>query len=250
MRALAFPVLILLVLPGLAREIRPDPAVAGAPAAAEILKACADKYAHCATYQDQGVVRARYEGKDLDHSDEKPFTTAFVRPDRFRFEFSSRDVVGKEDRYVVWQGGKEVKSWWSLVSRLESHPSLGEGLSGPTGVSGGSAYTVPATLVADAAWKGEAWTAMKDAYRIEDAAQEGSPCYRIQRLTSSPARKVHDHELPATRGKETLWVRRSDHLLVRIDQETDFGTFFVRQTTTYAPRMDAPVAPAALAFGH
>ena len=58
MRALAFPVLILLVLPGLAREIRPDPAVAGAPAAAEILKACADKYAHCATYQDQGVVRA------------------------------------------------------------------------------------------------------------------------------------------------------------------------------------------------
>ena len=49
MRALAFPVLILLVLPGLAREIRPDPAVAGAPAAAEIKKACADKYAHCAT---------------------------------------------------------------------------------------------------------------------------------------------------------------------------------------------------------
>ena len=54
--------------------------------AKQIVKRMAEEYAKCKSYQDLGVVKTVFILPDLKRTVEKPFTTAFVRPDRFRFE--------------------------------------------------------------------------------------------------------------------------------------------------------------------
>lgn len=57
----------------------------------EVLDRLARTYAGLTTYRDAGRVVTRYfpDGR-RPHSEVKTFTTAFARPDRFRFEFRSR----------------------------------------------------------------------------------------------------------------------------------------------------------------
>src|SRR5713226_836535 len=68
----------------------------------------AKAYSGCKSYYDSGVVKTVFVHADRNRTVEKPFTTAFVRPDRFRFEFKSNEVDGQERRYIVWRKGKEV----------------------------------------------------------------------------------------------------------------------------------------------
>ena len=233
-----------------AQTIRLDPAVTQTPSAAEILKASAQVYARCTTYQDEGTVTSVFKSKDFDHKGEKHFTTAFSRANGFRFEFWEKDVADVFRRFVVAKAGSEVKSWWSLDQKVRTNPSLADALSTATGISGGAAYTVPSTLAAEGAWKGQTWTTVGGAVRVEDKNLDGAPCFRIQRLMSTAAETRGSVPVPASQGRATYWVRKKDHVLLRVERETDFGTFTARETTTYKPLLDAFVPPAALAFGH
>ena len=70
--------------------------------AQEVLDRMAKAYATCATYRDTGTVRVSHLSGGVEVSSERPFSTAFVRPDRFRFEFTARPVAGQAaNRYVV-----------------------------------------------------------------------------------------------------------------------------------------------------
>src|SRR5262245_40637691 len=57
--------------------------------AEEILERMATTYAKCKTYQDSGCVTTTFFYADRQHTHKKPFSTAFVRPGQFRFEFKS-----------------------------------------------------------------------------------------------------------------------------------------------------------------
>jgi outer membrane lipoprotein-sorting protein len=52
----------------------------------EILDRMVEAYSSCKTYQDSGVVKTIFIQNGGERVVEKRFTTAFVRPDRFRFE--------------------------------------------------------------------------------------------------------------------------------------------------------------------
>ena len=74
---------------------------------AEILGRIREAYAECESYQDEGDVTTVFFLEDGERSTHvRPFTTAFVRPDRFRFEFRSRfesgPVRADEHSFVVW----------------------------------------------------------------------------------------------------------------------------------------------------
>ncbi|MFL5330031.1 MAG: hypothetical protein ACJ8C4_14090 [Gemmataceae bacterium] len=73
--------------------------------AEDIMLAMARMYAACNTYRDTGRVVTRFvdlSGKVM-HSAERPFSTAFIRPDRFRFEFRNQfHNRGKWYRNIVW----------------------------------------------------------------------------------------------------------------------------------------------------
>src|SRR5207249_4186630 len=65
----------------------------------EIFAYMVQSYRNCTSYSDSGVVKTIFimtNGRT--RTVEQPFTTAFVRPDRFRFEFQEKS--GRPDQSV------------------------------------------------------------------------------------------------------------------------------------------------------
>src|SRR5208283_2152996 len=174
--------------------------------------------------------------------------TAFVRPGRFRFEFREQGRSGAENQYVIWQDHAEVKAWWSVTPAVRPEMNLAAAVAGATGVSGGTAYTIPSVLVKEAAWKGSTWTDPAGTYRIQDAVEAGRACYRIQRLTSAKAEVLEGHTVPATQGKLTYWLAKDDLTLLRLDDESDFGSFYSAAIAKYTPRINPDLPDSAFVF--
>jgi hypothetical protein len=201
--------------------------------AKQILDRMGATYARCRTYRDAGVVTTVYTEITGKRTVEKPFTMVYVRPDRFRFEYTERKDDGRAYRYLVWRRGKDVRSWWDVTPGVTKLESLGMALSAATGVSGGSAHRIPALLFADEVG-GRRLADITEAGRVEDAALGPVECIRIQgRYADRPV---------------TLWLEKATFLIRRIELKREFDTFFVEETTTYEPVVDGEVTEAMLAF--
>jgi hypothetical protein len=102
----------------------------------------AKAYAGCKSYRDSGVVKTVYVEAGRTRTEMKPFKTAFVRPDQFRFEYTQKRGEGAHEvnRYIVWRRGTDVRTWWDVKPGIEKPASLALALAGATGVSGGSAH--------------------------------------------------------------------------------------------------------------
>ena len=116
--------LLLAVCSGLLATLLQTRAVAEEPkpdtlTAKEILERVANVYAKCKSYRDSGVVKTVFIWTDRKRTVEKPFTTAFVRPDRFRFEYKN-----KARRYIVWRKGNDVQTWWDVTPGTKKPKSL------------------------------------------------------------------------------------------------------------------------------
>ena len=234
-----------------AGEIKPDKEISTSPSSIEVLGKVAETYKGMTSYQDEGISFTEFKRSGADHTMERHFITTFSRPGQFKFEFTQPAASGGGiDRYVVWMNNKEVKSWWTIGSKVEAHESLGNAIAGATGVSGGTAYTIPSILLKEAAWKNETWISPSGSYRIDDGIERGIDCFRVQRLTSSKARVVHDIEMPSSKGKVTYWVSKTDYLLLRVEEETDFGSFSTIAKVQYFPIINTAIPDAAFNFGH
>jgi len=159
---------------------------------------------------------------------EKPFTTAFVRPDRFRFEYEY-----KERRYILWRKGNDVQTWWDVTPGIKKPASLRLALAAATGVSSSSAKTVPALLIPDEVGGGRL-TGITEAQRIEDAKLDKVECFRIQgQYAGSPM---------------TIWVEKETFLVRRIDSQKKFDDFRTERTTTYEPVINGEISDKMLEF--
>lgn len=201
------------------------------PSAKQILNRMASAYAECQTYSDSGKVTTTYKSADGDETEVKPFTTAMIRPDQFRFEFT---VQGNpRSRYIVWQNGKTISTWWDVRRQSEQPESLGMGLAGATGVSGGSAHTIPALLMPREVG-GRLLTEVRNAKRGEDSTIAGDACFTIQAQVSG--------------DPITIWIDQKTNLVRRIDSESDFGDFTTQESTTYDPVINGEIDPSSLEF--
>jgi len=189
-------------------------------------------YRTCATYRDTGVVRTVYFEETGQRTQDRPFKTAFVRPDSFRFEFTDT-FYGKTTRYIVSQQGADVRKWWDVEPGIRNLQSLGMGLAEATGVSGGSAHVVPSLLLPEAV-SGRSLKDMTDVKRLDDAPCGSAVCARLEGLWGGQ--------------KRTLWVDLSSFVLRRIDSATVFPTFRTEQTTFYEPTFNQAVPPDSLSF--
>jgi hypothetical protein len=249
-RALVVPFGMAMLASCHAQEIRSDAPISESPSSLEVLSKAAEAYQNLKSYQDEGVAVTKFERTIADLTTECHFTTAFSRSGQFRFEFTELGVAKGLTRYVVWKNGDDVKSWWTIKPKIKRHENLGSAIAGATGVSGGTAYTIPSVLMKEAAWKGGTWTSPVSTYRISDGVERDVACFRIQRLTSTQAEKRGGIETPATTGKVTYWVSKDEFLLLRIDNETDFGSFLTKGTIQYFPTINSPVPDTAFEFGH
>ena len=198
-----------------------------------ILERTARVYAECRTYRDSGVVKTLFIRGRGNRTVKKPFTTAFVRSDRFRYEFLDRRGVEEFDRYLVWRQGEVVRTWWDIQPGVEEPATLDQALSAARGVSGASSYTIP-DLLLDLSAGFARVTDLGSAERKADDVLDGAHCFVVQGGTL-------DEPM-------TLWIDQGTFLLRRIDERHTFADFRIEETTTYEPQLDGQVPEELLAF--
>jgi hypothetical protein len=213
-----------------------------------ILARMAKTYADCPSYEDSGIVTTVFIEERGNRTDERPFTTAFVRPDRFRFEYRDNNGGNREYRYIIWSdtkatpswweiiglSGMDVRTWWDVKPGIEKPQSLDFALGSAVGVSGNSSKTIPALLMPDRVSAGGLTQHLAEATRGEDGTLGTVEWFRIDgKYGDSPI---------------TLWIEKKSYLLRRIDGQRKFANFRTEETTTYDPTIGELVTDELLAF--
>jgi outer membrane lipoprotein-sorting protein len=203
----------------------------------EVLDRMARAYSSCKSYKDRGVVTTVFfhdvRGKS---TTKQPFTTAFVRPNRFRFEFQRRPGEEGSNRYIVWRDGYSVRTWWAVGPGLESNESFVRAIAGMTGVSSGSAHTIPRLLLHVGAGGRRSLAHLTDLELLEGENSGGVPCFKIQgRFPGGEMR--------------TLWIDEKNYMIRKIFESCKFADFRTETTTTYDSRFNVDVGPDDLKFG-
>ena len=198
----------------------------------------AQAYLAANTYRDTGVVRVVFiEGRHR-QTTERRFKTAFVRPHRFRFEYSDRTSSDDEGRYIIWRNGSDVRTWWEIRPGVETPELLGHALGAAAGVSGGASMTVPTLLmpeeIAGASDAGARIFGFNDPVRLSDETLDGTPCCRL---------KVKRSDEPSV-----IWIGQRNYLIRRIDATSTFKTFRTEDTTLYEPVVDQEIPEPLLLF--
>jgi outer membrane lipoprotein-sorting protein len=206
----------------------PQPPNPPAPMTAnEHIKQMIATYSAATSYSDHGTVVTRVEGNPP-RGGTLSFETAFIRGGRFRFEFGERD-----DQYVLWSDGEHAYSYWPAAARIGQQvttdygPHLERVIAGATGVSSGTAHTIPTMLMPQL---GEAAYMLSLLNLRVDGTEEidGHHCVRI--IGNEPRGDVM-----------TLWIDRDLHLLRRIASGYRFKTFEAHYVTTYEPSLNTPI---------
>jgi RNA polymerase sigma factor (sigma-70 family) len=199
--------------------------------AMQIVDRMAKTYSDCLSYRDSGIVKTLFIENGGNRTVEKPFTTAFVRPDRFRFEY--KETVGDQQmRFIIWFKGKEVQTWWDVKPGIDKPKSLNLALGGAAGVSSNSSLNIPQLLLPDKmGWRRLALTEPK---RAKDGKLDKVECFRVEgKYGGNPI---------------TLWIDKQTYLVRRIDERAKFDNFLTEQTTTYDPTIDKKVTDKMLEF--
>ena len=197
----------------------------------EIIERMESAYANSSSYSDSGVVKIAFFGQ-VNMTVEKPFTTAFIRPDRFRYEFTEKTADGREQRFIIHLEGDHVQTYWDVQKDLK-HESLDQAVASAAGVSNGSAISVPGMLLPnEITWRrGIRFNQPK---RIDDGVFENTDCFRLQDLIfNSPT---------------TFWIDKETFLLRKIYHEQEFKDFRTQETTIYKPNLNGSVTNHSLEF--
>jgi hypothetical protein len=219
----------------------------GDPAAGKIIDRMARVYANCNSYRDSGVVTTLYLTDTGNRTTAKPFTTAFVRSDRFRFE-CKQDLGGKTPyRSIIWSNWKDIKPWWNFWSNrfeIQTWQDVKPGIEKPTSLdsalvlAGHSAENIPKQLL-----HGEVWfprlTQITETKLAEDDKLGKVECFLIEGMWA-------DRPI-------TLWIDKKSYLVRRTDEryevkEANGKAFRVEMTTTYDPIIDEKIADKLLEF--
>jgi outer membrane lipoprotein-sorting protein len=232
---------------GYARGSGPEPPPAAdqaaAPAArapvaetpARVLSRMARTYAAARSYEDEGEVTVKFVGPVANLTVKKPFSTKFVRPNLYRYEFTEGAAAGAPRRFVIWTDGAPGRSrmWWTLKPQTQEG-SLMNAIASGTGISNGSAINVPSLLMPDVI-QGSILSGLKESKVVGDEAVDGVPCIKVEGKN-------------ARGDAQTVWIDKATSLVRKV-----FGTFqvpgaAVEQTTVYKPRIDVEIPPGQFTF--
>jgi len=198
----------------------------------------AKAYASCSSYRDTGVAVTLLGSMTMTTA----FKTAFVRPDRFRFEYHQRPSrLLPGSRMIVWKERADVRVWWTVGGKVEAKESLDLALAGATGVSSGTAHTIPRLLMPRVV-SGLSLAELRGLSIVGEGNVAGDVCVRI--------RGQH----PRSSGTwYTLWIEKGRHLIRKLeDQEEVKGATGMKLRTTcttiYSPELNIAVEAADLAF--
>lgn len=211
----------------------------------QIFEQVKTNYAQCQSYLDTGQVETIFITEHGRRTEIRPFTTAFVRPTAFRFEFQSRRGEVEWTRYIVWQQGTAIKSLWTLDHREKEFNDLGFALAGAVGVSGGSAALVPPFLLPNTL-RGGLLRVLTNVTLAGEETMDKRAAYKLE------AQDVRGQTL-------TLWIDKARLVLLKLYQKQTIdpaklpsggkgAPFETETTTTFSPVINDPVPAARLEF--
>lgn len=192
-----------------------------------ILDRMAKAYAECKSYRDSGVIKTKYFTKTA-YSLEHSFNTAFVRPDRFRFEIKDED-----HRLLISANGQNVQTWWDLEPGIQTPKSLEFAMAQAVGFSGGFVGRIPAMLMPNKLEipGGLDLIAPK---QIEDGKLQNVECFRLEY-------NFRDEQF-------TLWIDKRSYLVRRIDEQIKLDRIRIERTTTFDPTINGKITDEMLEF--
>ena len=181
------------------------------------------------------MVKVVIHFRERDHTVKKPFSTAFIRPSRFRFEYIEIKPLVKTSKFIAYQNGQDIKAHWDLAQGVSQINTIGEALALAAGISGGSARTVPTMLLPDKSHFRNAILFFSSPKRTVDEVIDGIDCYRI--------------EDPNDYRDLTLWIDKEEFLLRKMYVEKDLKDSQAETITTYEPILNGEVTEKMLEFG-
>ena len=201
--------------------------------ARQIIDRMAEVYASCRTYSDEGEVSTEYVRIQSLQTVRQPFSTAFVRPAGFRFEYSRRR--GKEgwDRFIAWKEGDVEKAWWPPSPTEQAAPLEGT-LFGFGNLSSGAALTIPSLLFPDLFRGSSVLTSLDELTLAGEDKVNGRNTFKLMgRFRGQPVK---------------LWIDQREFLVVKIHRKMKYGNFDIEITTKYKPHLNADISRDQLAF--
>jgi outer membrane lipoprotein-sorting protein len=212
-----------------------------------ILLRMARVYRTCRSYRDSGEVRTTLRIGEGRAGSDRPFHTAFVRPDRFRFQFTDPGLGERSSAYIVWTDGTKVRSWWDAKPGVRRPESLQAALAVAAGISGGSSTRVPGLLLPGSVGEGPLVIA---AERSQDSTDRGVPCFRIRgKSQKTPYTLTMGAQTLTVQDENiTLWIDRATLLLRKVEDGKTFDTYSSESVTTYTPEIDVEIPPDQLTF--
>ena len=199
--------------------------------AQQILARASSVYGSCHSYADQGEVSIRiFAGSVSPRPMIERFSTAFVRPDAFRFEV--RIAMGSSDqRFIAWKSGPLEKSY--RLNIFQQSP-VEDTLLSLFLQSAASSVTVPAMLMPDL-FHGPGLFASFTSVKLngEDKID---------------GRRVFKIEAQLQGGPLTLWIDASQFVILKLEQKSKVGQFNRETITRYHPVLNSEVSAEQLTF--
>lgn len=215
---------------GASPEARRAAAGPDEPEARAIMDCMAKAYAECATYRDTGAVTETYFEENMTWAQQVFFSTAFVRPNRFRLEY--RDQLASSSRWYLHIVHSDASGVRTFGDPCESGVVQEESLS--TALAGAD----EASVVPDMLLPGKSETGAMGLFelkRLPDEESNGVACYRIDGLDG-------------TGGRQSLWIDRQTLLLRKVAESMAFDRFRTETVTTYQPESGVSISDKELEF--
>jgi len=220
---------------GQTKDDKTEPSSAPATRAQEILTKMLAAYQACKSYRDTGEVTNKRDAEGMSLEGKHTFSTAFVRPDRFRFE-SKGNMFGRgPDRdHVIWAVDGAIRIWATGDAAAREHKTIGESLYRFLGTSGGSAGLAPRLLIGEHNWM-HLPNHLRSPKLLAEEKIGGVLCYKIQG-------QPHGGE---KRDRHTVRIDNKSYLIRKmVEKASKLGT----TTMTYKPEIDVDIADDAFTF--
>ena len=218
--------------------------------AEQIVELSMKVYARCDSYRDSGIAGTTFVGEERQWTAEKPFTTAFVRPGRIRFEYKDMSAGDPPPSYIIWAEGDEVRTWWDMKPGVNRPGTLGEAIAAAAGVSQGTSHRIPSMLLPDAS-AGKSALELSYARRIDNAEVDGFECFRIRGQSIRTPRTLGSGEnsVVLRENSSTIWIDKQSYLVRRVDESNVYDSFRSDTVTTYNPEINVEIPSRLLDFG-
>ncbi len=207
----------------------------------QILTKMLSEYATCNSYSDEGIVEDFIITKERTWTERRPFTTSFVRPSQFYFDYTEQiNQTDTWNKYCVWEDQKGLHRWWSLDPTIKPYSNLGLAL--PVSISRLAAYNIPFLLRADLKRRSHRFQRISDFHIAGEEIVDGRSTYKLVGIDWYP--QMNDQLQPVT-----IWVDKQNSLLLKIHQKLQLQNsktgeaFEVETTTTYKPQINIEISP-------